>query len=159
MRRILFVASVIVALPLGAQLPPRWLATWAPSQFAAAPKPPADSVDRVATYVDRTVRQIIRTTLGGSRLRIRFINEYGERPLVIGAARIAIRDTGAAIRAGTDKAVTFDGRTSVTLRRGAVIVSDPIDMLVPPLPDIAISMWVKDTIRATTRHALGLQTN
>jgi lysophospholipase L1-like esterase len=159
MRRILFVAGVIVALPLGAQQPLRWLATWAPSPFAAAPKPPPDSVDHVPTYVDRTVRQIMRTTLGGSRLRVRFTNEYGERPLVIGAAHIAIRDTGAAIRAGTDKAITFAGRTSVTLRRGAVLVSDPIDMLVPSLTDIAISMWVKDTIRATTRHAQGLQTN
>ena len=159
MRRILFVTSMIVALPLGAQQPARWLATWAPSPFAAPPKPPPDSVDRVPTYVDRTIRQIMRTTLGGDRLRIRFTNEYGERPLVIGAAHVAIRDTGAAIRAGTDKAITFGGRTSVTLRRGAVIVSDPIDMLVPSLTDIAISMWVKDTIRATTRHALGLQTN
>jgi len=159
MRRILFVTSMIVALPLGAQQPARWLATWAPSPFAAPPKPPPDSVDRVPTYVNRTVRQIMRTTLGGDRLRIRFTNEYGERPLVIGAAHVAIRDTGAAIRAGTDKAITFSGRTSVTLRRGAVIVSDPIDMLVPSLTDIAISMWVKDTIRATTRHALGLQTN
>jgi lysophospholipase L1-like esterase len=159
MRRILFVLSVIVTLPLGAQQPARWLATWAPSPFAAPPKPPPDSVDRVPTYVDRTLRQIMRTTLGGNRLRIRFTNEYGEQPLVIGAAHVAIRDTGAAIRAGTDKAVTFYGRTSVTLRRGAVVVSDPIDMLVPSLTDIAISIWVKDTIRATTRHAQGLQTN
>jgi lysophospholipase L1-like esterase len=159
MRRILFVLSVIVTLPLGAQQPARWLATWAPSPFAAPPKPPPDSVDRVPTYVDRTLRQIMRTTLGGNRLRIRFTNEYGEQPLVIGAAHVAIRDTGAAIRAGTDKAITFYGRTSVTLRRGAVVVSDPIDMLVPSLTDIAISIWVKDTIRATTRHAQGLQTN
>lgn len=81
------VAGLLIALPLGAQQPARWLATWAPSPFAAAPKPPADSVDRVPTYVDRTIRQIVRTTLGGDRLRIRFTNEFGERPLVIGAAR------------------------------------------------------------------------
>jgi lysophospholipase L1-like esterase len=159
MRRILFVVSAIVTLPLGAQQPARWLATWAPSQFAAAPKPPPDSVDRVPTYVDRTLRQIMRTTLGGNRLRVRFTNEYGERALVIGAAHVAIRDTGATIRSGTDKAITFAGRTSVTLRRGAVVVSDPIDMVVPSLTDIAISMWVKDTVRATTRHATGLQTS
>ena len=94
MRRILFVLSVIVTMPLGAQQPARWLATWAPSPFAAPPKPPPDSVDRVPTYVDRTIRQIVRTTLGGDRLRIRFTNEYGERPLVIGAAHVAVRDTG-----------------------------------------------------------------
>src|SRR5688500_10536089 len=112
MRRIQVVAFAIVALPLSAQQPTRWLATWAPSLFAAAPKPPPDSVDRVPTYVNRTIRQIMRTTLGGDRMRVRFTNEYGERPLMIGAARVALRDTGAAIHAGTDKAITFAGRTS-----------------------------------------------
>jgi hypothetical protein len=62
MRRLLFAAGLLVAYPLGAQQPARWLATWAPSPFAAAPKPPADSVDRVPTYAGRTIRQIVRTT-------------------------------------------------------------------------------------------------
>jgi len=159
MRRILFVAGLLSAYPLRAQQPAGWLATWAPSPFAAAPKPPPDSLDRVPTYADRTIRQIVRTTLGGDRLRIRVTNEYGERPLVIGTAHVAIRDTGAAIRAGTDRVITFGGRPSVTLRRGVVILSDPVDMRVPQLSDLAISIWVKDTIRAATRHPLGLQTN
>ena len=159
MRRLLLAVGILVALPVTAQQPSRWLATWGPSAHAAAPKPALDSVDRVPTYVDRTVRQVVRTTLGGDHLRIRFTNEYGERPLVIGAAHVAVRDTGASIRGGTDKAITFGGRSSVTLGRGAFIVSDPIAMQVPALTDLAISIWVKDTIRATTRHALGLQTN
>jgi len=54
---------------------------------------------------------------------------------------------------------TFGARTAGTLRRGPGMLSDPIDMQVPALTDLAISIWVKDTIRATTRHALGLQTN
>ena len=158
MRKFLFATALLTALPLCAQQPARWLATWAPSPFAAAAKP-AEGPDPVPTYVDRTVRQIVRTTLGGDRLRIRFTNEYGERALVIGAAQVAVRDTGASVRAGTGKAITFGGRTSVTLRRGAMIVSDPVEMRVPTLTDLAISIWVSDTIRATTRHALGLQTN
>ena len=159
MRRVLFAAGLLAACPLGAQQPARWLATWAPSQFAAAPKPPVDSVDRVPTYANRTVRQIVRTTIGGDRLRIRLTNEFGERSLVIGAAHVAVRDTGSAIRAGTDKVITFGGRASVTVRRGGMVVSDPVEMPVPALADIAVSMWLKDTIRSSTRHALGLQTN
>lgn len=159
MRRILLAASILVADRVDAQQPAHWLATWAPSAFAAAPKPPPDSIDRVPTYANRTIRQIVRTTLGGERLRIRVTNEFGERPLVIGAAHVAVRDTGASIRAGTDRAITFGGRAEVTIGRGAVIVSDPIAMPIPMLSDIAISIWVKDTIRATTRHALSLQTN
>src|ERR1043165_3680688 len=128
MRGILFVASLLATPPLCAQQPARWLATWAPSVYAARPKPPPDSLDRVPTYADRTIRQIVHTTLGGERLRIRLTNEYGERALVIGAVHVAIRDTGAAVRAGTDQDITFGSRPSVTLRRSAVITSDPLVM-------------------------------
>ena len=159
MRWFILAASALLALPLGAQRPTRWLATWSPSPSAAPPIPANGAPDRTPTYVDRTIRQIVRTTLGGDSVRIRLTNEYGERALVIGAAHIAVRDTGAAIRGGTDRPLTFGGRATVTLRPGAVMISDPIAYKVPALADLAVSVWVKDTIRATTRHALGLQVN
>ena len=159
MRRLLIAACTVLALPLDAQRPSHWLATWSPSPSAASVIPPRDSTDRVPTYVDRTVRQFVRTTLGGDSVRIRLTNEYGERALVIGAAHIAVRDSGTAVRVATDKAITFAGRTTVTLRPGAVMISDPIAFKVPALTDIAVSLWLKDTIRTTTQHALGLQTN
>jgi len=159
MRLIALIAGVFVATPLAAQPAVRWYATWAPSPFNAGPRPRPDSVDRVPTFADRTLRQIVRTTIGGTRLRIRFTNECGDQPLVIGAARVALRDTGAAIRPGTDKVITFGGSKSVTVRRTATITSDPIDMAVPQLADLAISVWVTDSARASTRHALGRQNN
>jgi lysophospholipase L1-like esterase len=158
MRRLLLVAGLLVTAPLSARQPARWLATWAPSVYAARPRPPADSVDRVPTYADRTIRQIVRTTLGGERLRLRLTNEYGERPLVIGAVHVALRDTGAAVHPGTDRVITFGGRPSVTVGRSAVVTSDPLVMRVPAVTDLAISIWVTDTIRASTRHPLGLET-
>src|ERR1039458_10628972 len=159
MRRLLVAACTVLALPLDAQRPSHWLATWSPSPSAASVIPPRDSTDRVPTYVDRTVRQFVRTTLGGDSVRIRLTNEYGERALVIGSAHIAVRDSGTAVRVATDKAITLAGRTTVTLRPGAVMISDPIAFKVPALTDIAVSLWLKDTIRTTTQHALGLQTN
>jgi lysophospholipase L1-like esterase len=156
MRRVLFVAGLLAALPLDAQQSSPWFATWAPS-YLAAPTPLPDSVDRVPTYVNRTVRQIVRATLGGERVRIRLTNEYGERPLVIGSAHVAVRDSGTAIRSTTDRALTFSGRATVTLRPGAVVTSDAVDLRIPALSDLAISLWVQDTIRATTRHAAAHQ--
>jgi lysophospholipase L1-like esterase len=158
MRRFLLAACTVLAVPLGAQHPSHWLATWSPSPSAAPVIPPRDSIDHVPTYVDRTIRQIVRTTLGGDSVRIRLTNEYGERALVIGSAHIAVRDTGTAIRAASDRALTFSGRATVTLRPGAVMISDPIAFNVPALSDIAVTLWLTDTIRVTTRHALGLQT-
>jgi lysophospholipase L1-like esterase len=151
MRRILIVAGIAAALPLNAQQSTRWFATWAPSNFAA-PAPLPDSVDRVPLYFNQTLRQIVHVTIGGEKVRIRLTNEYGERPLVIGAAHIAERDSADAIRASTDHVVTFGGRAGVTLRPGAVLTSDPVPLRVSALSDLSISLWVRDTIRGTTRH-------
>ena len=159
MRLAVSLLLALLALPAGAQQPTRWFATWSPSNYAATAAPPRDSIDRVPTYVDRTIRQIVRTTIGGDSVRIRLTNEYGERALIIGAAHVALRDSGATVRSSSDKAITFGGSTTVTLQPGAIVFSDPVAFHVPALTDLAVSLWVKDTIRATTRHPLGLQTN
>ena len=102
----------------------RWIATWAASQFAGPPRPPADSVDRVPTIANRTIREIVRVSAGGSRVRIRLTNQGGDRPLVIGSAHVALRTSGAAIDPATDRPITFNGRSSVILRAGSYVVSD-----------------------------------
>jgi lysophospholipase L1-like esterase len=157
MRKILFAASLFIALPLSAQSP-HWFATWSPS-YLAAPAPIPDSVDRIPTYVNRTIRQIVHTTIGGQSVRIRLTNEYGTRPLVIGSAHIALRDSGSAIQPATDHALTFNGRATVTLRPGAFVTSDEVKLQIPQLSDIAVSLWVRDTIRAATRHPGAHQTS
>jgi len=125
---------------------------------ATALRPPAGTPDRVPTYANATIREVIRTTIGGDHLRIRISNEYGDKPIVIGAAHVAIRAAGSTTRAGTDRALWFGGRSSVVVRTGAVVTSDPIAYDVPQLGDLAISLFLPDSARTTTRHALGVQT-
>lgn len=163
-RRHGFILAIVASL--AASLAPgqsasqdRWTATWAASLLASPPRPPADSVDRVLTVANHTLRQIVRVSAGGSRVRIRLSNQYGDRPLVIGSAHVALRTSGAAIDPATDRSVTFNGRSSVVIRAGANLVSDPIALAVPQLSDLAISLFIADSARLSTRHALGLQTN
>src|SRR5690242_475449 len=97
---VLAVASLLLAGSRGmAQkaAPDRWIATWAASQFAAPQRPPADSVDRIPTIANRTIREIVRVSAGGSRVRIRLSNQGGDRPLVVGSVHVALRTSGAAI--------------------------------------------------------------
>jgi lysophospholipase L1-like esterase len=138
--------------------PSGWFATWIASPFDS-PRPPRDSIDRTTTLYDQTARLIVRTSIGGDNARIRLSNEYGDRPLAIGSAHIAVRDTGASIDASTDRALTFGGRPSVTLRPGAVAFSDPVAVPVPALRDLAVSLHFTDSARFATRHALALQTS
>jgi lysophospholipase L1-like esterase len=166
-RRAVFVAFVAAGCshgPVTTSTPPavssRWFATWTSSQLAGAARPAADSlVDRRPVYANRTVREIVRVSIGGDHVRLRLSNEYGDRPLVIGSAHIAVRDTGSAIVASSDHPVTFGGRAGIIIRPGAIVVSDPVSFSLPALSDLAVSLHIADSTRATTVHALGLQTN
>ena len=141
------------------EAPMRWFATWTASPSDAAPRPPRDSVDRVPTLYNQTVRLIIRTSIGGDNVRIRVSNEYGDRALAIGAAHVAVRESGTTINATTDRILTFGGHPAIRLRPGAVAFSDPVALAVPALHDLAVSMYLTDSARLVTRHALALQTN
>ena len=151
-------AAPTVNANTGAQ-PPRWLATWTAPQAPANPRPPADSTDPVPTYVNRTLREIVHTSIGGDRVRIHISNEYGDQPLVIDAARIAVRDTGNAIVVATDRPITFGGRGSLTLRPGAVAISDAVSFPVPATSEITVSLHLAAPARMATRHGLAMQRN
>jgi lysophospholipase L1-like esterase len=126
-----------------------WLPTWAPSQSA--------TVQAAPSYANATVREIVHTSIGGDRVRIRISNEYGDAPITIGAAHIALRESGSTTRAGSDRTLTFGGKTSVIVRAGAVVTSDGLPFTVPALGDLAISLYLPGSTRTTTRHALGVQ--
>ena len=79
----------------------RWVGTW-----AAAPAP----AEGVAGFNNQTIRLNPRVSIGGERLRVRISNAYGNRPLAIGAATVALRDKGPAIVAGKSRKLTFGGR-------------------------------------------------
>jgi lysophospholipase L1-like esterase len=130
--------------------PQRWVGTWTASPQAA--EPPA------ATLQDQTVRQIVRTSVAGNRVRVRLSNEFGTSPLVVGAASIARRDTGSNIVAGSGKPLTFGGQAGITLAPGAPALSDPIDFEVPALGDLVISLYLPQASVPRTVHSLATAT-
>ena len=85
-------------------------------------------------------------------------NEYGSQPLMIGAARVALSDSGSAIKAGSDRVLTFSGNESFTIPPGALIVSDPVELSVPPLGSVAVSLYLPEVTPTTTMHWDGRQT-
>ena len=108
---------------------PSWTGTWAttPTQTPAS--------DTTA-FEDQTLRQIVRVSIGGDRVRIRLSNEFGDRPLVIGEARVARPAAGgpdSRIDPRTDRPLTFGGRAAVTIPAGAPLLSDPVELKVANL--------------------------
>jgi lysophospholipase L1-like esterase len=128
-----------------------WIGTWA---TAAQPSGPT-----VQSYKNQTLRLIVHTSIGGSKVRINISNIYGDEPLIVGAAHIARRETGADIAAGSDRVVTFGGRASTTIAARSMIASDPVDLSIPALSDLAVSIFLPQATRANTVHSLAKQTN
>jgi len=126
----------------------RWLAVWAAS--------PSDSTG--GAFVDQTLRLVVNPTYAGSRIRLRFSNRFGSKPLTIGAATIARRAAGAALAPRSARRLTFAGAPSVTIPPGGEIVSDPRRFRVAPFRDLVVSLHVT-TSGAATQHAIALQTS
>jgi lysophospholipase L1-like esterase len=143
--------SIALADELGADRP--WMGTW-----AASPHP--GSTSATARFpAQTTLRQIVRTSIAGNQVRVRFSNEMGTESLRIGSAHIAQRATGAEIVPGTDRALTFGGRPSITVPPGAPVLSDPVHLDVPALADLAVSLYLPDETAPLSFHGTALQTN
>jgi lysophospholipase L1-like esterase len=158
------VVGIVTAILATAPTPSRsapasdWIGTW-----ASSPQPIWDAdffapLNIPRSMFNQTARQIAHVSIGGSRVRIVLSNEYGTRPLTIGAAHIALAGGGSSIVAGSDRPLTFSGRTSFTIPPGAPALSDPVDLTVPPLSNLAISLYLPDLTPLTTFHWEGVQT-
>ncbi|WP_407783190.1 SGNH/GDSL hydrolase family protein [Actinophytocola sp.] len=130
-----------------------WVGAW-----TASPQGGGPGQDR-PSFTNRTLRQIVHTSVGGDVVRVRLTNAHGTAPLVIGEARLALRGSGAAIRPGTDRRLTFGGSRRVTIAAGTAVASDPTVLRVPEAADLAISLYVPGPTAAPTYHALSMQTN
>jgi lysophospholipase L1-like esterase len=127
-----------------------WVGSWASAQQVPEPR----NALAPGALTDATLRQIVRTSLGGGRIRLRVSNVYGTVPLTldkIGVARSA-RPDSSEIDLLTSKPVTFSGRDSATIPAGAYMVSDPIDFSVEPLVHLAVSIYFPSAPEQQTGH-------
>lgn len=149
-----FAASffVAVATSQSASNAGHWVTAWStavhtPMAFPGMPSP--------LTLSDQTIREMIRPSVGGERLRIRFSNELGTVPLFLGSAYIALAKEDGSIVPGSDCPLTFDGKATVQIPAGAPMLSDPVDLKIPAFANVAISIYVPKRVTPSTFHLLG----
>lgn len=134
----------------------RWVASW-----GAAPLPPSAArgpFPATPAFDDQTIRQIVRISAGGTAVRLRLSNEYGSRPLRVGAASLALVGKDGAFVAGTERPVTFAGEPGTTIPAGAPMLSDPIDLAVDELASLSVSLYFPEDTGPCTCHQTGVQT-
>lgn len=142
-----FATALAALLFTSATAAPAWQASW-----HAAPQPSWDAGFALPTNVPaavdgQTVRETMRLSTGGTRLRIVLSNRYGSAPLLVGALRVARQADPAGSRP-----LTFAGQAGVTIPPGQDAVTDPLDFATAPLERLMVSGWYPGPAPLTTFH-------
>jgi len=124
-----------------------WLTSW-----YAAPQPGWDSSFPLPMQVppcldNQSLRDTVRLSIGGHRLRLVFSNRYGREPLTIGAVRVRLAGDS---RAG--QALTFSGRRAVSILPGETATSDPVAFRVPALARLVVTSWLPGRTAVASFH-------
>jgi lysophospholipase L1-like esterase len=127
-----------------------WVGTWtgAPQLTETANLPPA-------SLSSSTLRQVVHVSLGGSQIRVRFSNEFGNGPVTLTQAHAAVckaTPVDSTIDTTTDKALSFAGMPSTTIAQGLAVWSDPLDFTVAALSNLAITVAFGSVPSDVTGH-------
>jgi lysophospholipase L1-like esterase len=120
--------------------------------------PPPPYAKEGLSLADTTLRQTLRVSLGGHRLRLRLSNAFGGAPLPITRVAVALPRGGSAgvsgIRPETSRPVTFSGRAGTTVPVGAHVVSDPLELDVSPGAVLTVTVYLDQGLAssALTSH-------
>ncbi len=168
----MIVASLALTAPAHAD---RWVASWTASAHGPYPvgNPTAQPELRFAFPVpeqgarDQTFRLIVRPDVWGRQTRIRLSNAFGTKPVTFDDTFVSLQESGSAIVAGTNRAVLFKGKKSVTVPPGKSVVSDPVTLeFVKSAADLllkgrklSVSFYVAGESGPMTWHAKALTTS
>ncbi len=149
-----FLSTSLVAVAAAA---PHWVATW-----TASPSPQETETEMRAAhfeFANQTLREIVHVSLGGKSVRVRVSNVFGKESVTLGGVHVAVADKDAAIEAGTDHALTFNGRASVMIPANAILFSDPVSLELKADSNLAISVFVPGTPMGAGIHYSAEQTS
>jgi lysophospholipase L1-like esterase len=130
-----------------------WVATWA----ASAMPMDEDVRNRISDFEEMTVRQVVRTSIGGDSVRLFISNVFGESSLRLSEVSVAIQSEGADIEIDSLQLVTFAGAGSVDVPKGSFIYSDPVPLAAHAFSNLAVSMFVKEAPERVTQHGAGAE--
>ena len=119
-----------------------WVTAWGTSQQTLGD----------AQLTNATVRLIARVTIPGDNVRIRLDNTFGMAPVTIGRAYVGYRIQGAAVAAGSNRPITFDGGPQATIPGGGSVWSDPVRLPVLAQQDLAVSLYIPGSNVKPSQH-------
>jgi len=126
----------------------RWVGTWttAPQLVEPGNMPPAPGL------TNNSLRQLVRVSIGGDTLRVRFSNEFSTGAVTMNSVQIAASTGAGTIDVATNRELKFGGAPAVTMNAGTAVTSDPIAFALAPRMDVAITIYYGQTSGTVTGH-------
>ncbi|KAK8115841.1 extracellular GDSL-like lipase/acylhydrolase [Apiospora sp. TS-2023a] len=124
-----------------------WVASWTsmPQLVEQNNLPPASFRGGGAVFKDATVRQTLHLSIGAERFRFQISNTFGGSALPVTAASVALSAGNKAgvngIETSTLLGLTFNGSESVSIPRGQVVYSDPVDITAAAQSMVTLSLY------------------
>ena len=113
----------------------KWTGTWAAAaEFTGPSDMPKSSLS------DRSLREIVKVSIGGTSLRLQLSNEFSKEPVEIRSIYIADGSETWTIDTKTARYLTFGGKRNVTIEPGVAIFSDVVKYNLRPLQRLAITI-------------------
>ncbi|HKU68563.1 MAG TPA: SGNH/GDSL hydrolase family protein [Candidatus Baltobacteraceae bacterium] len=137
----------MIGIVLGAAF---WVGTWGSAPVRA---------DDSQAFQGDTLREVVHVSAGGSQVRVRFTNRFGDAPVVIADAAVAVQQSGAVPVPGTIHKLTFMGKNSATIPPHADLYSDPVSQRVAPQSNLLVDLYLPGPTGPPTQHLLAYQTN
>jgi len=150
LRNCVLLGTLLLLPQLGSAQRDAWIATWTAGPAAADPDPN----EPLLNLEDQTVRERVRVSVSGDRIRIRLSNEFGSSPLLVGSVSVAIPNDPSSVKPGSIRPITFDGRSSITIPPGAPVLSDPVTFPVAYRGEISVSIYFPKRVATPTWHLL-----
>ncbi len=150
----LVTSSTATSSPPATPAPGGWVGTWAASPGTGVP-------GTENGYPNFSIRNVVHTSVGGDKARVRLSNTFGRSPLTLGHVTIAVARSGTspAARPGTMRTVTFGGQRDVVVPAAAEVLSDPVDLVVPRDSDLLVTTYTPAPSGPVTYHAFTAQTS
>lgn len=135
LKRILTIGIVLCFAVTDIVAQGHWVGTW-----AAAPQETPVKFKPQTTLSKAAVRQTVKVSVGGERLRLQLSNRYGKKALRIRNVYIANALDSCIIEPSSASYLTFNGRQAVSIKAGEDIYSDAVDFHLTPLQRLSITI-------------------
>lgn len=125
-----------------------WVGSWACAQMLVEPHnmPPAPGL------AENTLRQIIKVSIGGEHIRLRFSNLFSDQPTVLKKVSIANVLEAPAIDKYTQKILSFNGNPEIIVKPGAEVFSDDLNFQLKAGQLLAITIYYGVSSEKTSGH-------